>query len=58
MNRINPRNELSDTDMDMSELIREWVSYRGQTLYRTGMGDCLIFNLLNTYIIYRYEFKI
>ncbi|XP_024025101.1 callose synthase 7 [Morus notabilis] len=34
--RIDPKNELFEEDM--SESIREWVSYRGQTLYRTVRG--------------------
>lgn len=41
----------------MSDLLRQWVSYRGQTLSRTGMGDYLIINLLNSSITYRSEVK-
>lgn len=32
-----PKNEFSDKDK--SELIRQWVSYRGQTLSRTGLDN-------------------
>lgn len=29
--------KLGSVSKDRNELIREWVSYRGQTLYRTGL---------------------
>ena len=42
-------------DKERSESIRQWVSSRGQTLYRTGLIGGLMQNLFLVMIIYKSE---
>lgn len=46
--------KLGDVNKDRSELDRHWVSYRGQTLARTGNWHKLAVFVLTYYFLFQY----